>query len=210
MTQSKTSGQKEYDELLERYINLSQDYSYWCNQIALLLEKSLLKPGDGDSGWAKSTGWDIRKAATESERLAKEISGLLTIARETVNLDWETENVNRGIDQFVTLSENYMEMRRGFMELMMDSRSPIVKGECSSNLKKATLIRKISEGTETVSETDKEDLIMLYMREQRKRDKRWKKWTNTKIGYFFGFKANSVVNRLLQYKTQTSPPDSGG
>ena len=68
-------------------------------------------------------------------------------------------------------------MRSGFIELMMDSRSPV---------------RKMSEG-KIMSEKEKENSIMYYMNEQ-------KQWTNSDIGDFFGFKTNSVVNRLTKIK----------
>ena len=85
--------------------------------------------------------------------------------------------MNEGIEQFLNLSKLYKEMRSGFIELMMDSRSPV---------------RKMSEG-KIMNEKEKVNSIMYYMNQQ-------KQWTNSDIGAFFGFETNSVVNRLTKIK----------
>jgi len=56
-------------------------------------------------------------------------------------------------------------------------------------------------GQSSVRGLDKENLIMLHMKGQKEGLGRKPKWSNKKFGKFFGFKANSVTNRLKSYKT---------
>ena len=187
MNKSNPSVQQEQKiALFKTYLQISEEYAHGCRQMVRTLEEfQYAHPED-------SVMVDLRTSSERSLGLANEISRMLKAVVDRSGSEWLEEfDVDYGIDVFVQLSQQYLEMRKGFIDLLTDPRSGLRNRISSSD-----------EGQE-LSTKQKENRIMAYMKERRT-SKGVRKWSNEKIGKFFDFKANSVVNRLNSSKTQPS------
>ena len=186
MNKSNPSVQQEQEiALFKTYLQISEEYAHGCRQMARTLEEfQYAHPED-------AVMVDLRRSSEQSLGLANEVSRMLKSVVDRSGSEWLEEfDVDYGINIFVKLSQQYLEMRKGFIDLLTDPRSGLRNRISSSD-----------EGQE-LSTRQSENRIMDYMR-KRRTSKGDRKWKNEEIGKFFDVKANSVVNRLNSSKKQT-------
>lgn len=161
----------ELQKQIEIYILLSQDYADTSSRIAARLSKI----GNGNEELTEK----LTSIATESNKLAEEITGLLKLGQKTPSDYWLESNLVKLIDNFLELSDCYAKLRTGFIENLTDPESPLLR------------ILGGDVNAKEFDETDRTNTIMLYMNERRNHDNRGMVFIlNTTIALSF---SNSVA-----------------
>ena len=130
-----------------KYLELSRNYAHECRNIADMLTMIY---DDNDS-----LAEQLISSANSSHQLAEEITKVLELARITPQDTWLEENLVTAISDFVDLSRIYLEMRKGFIELLTNPKSSTIG-----------IIGGSRNGDE-LDEKQKVNLIMSYMRDKR-------------------------------------------
>ena len=172
-----------------KYLELSRNYAHECRNIADTLT---MIHSDNDSLAEK-----LISSANDSYQLADEISKVLELAQNTPQDTWLEVNLVTAMNDFLSLSRIYLEMRKEFIELLTDPKSSTIG-----------IIGGLRDGDE-LDEKQKVNLVMSYMRDKRDSDGN-RKWSNQKIGNFFNLEPNSVVNRLTSSKIENQATSNLG